>query len=94
MPIFIAKAEVVDRVKKEIEEEKKENHKNLDSQAMDPLYYLLKYYSATIYPYSKAIAQGIVVDNFKLTFDEITEDELINQHKSIRGDGMLGSSGK
>lgn len=46
-----------------------------------------------IYPYSKAIAQALVVPVPKVIADEISYDEL-KEIESSRGLGMLGSSGK
>ena len=46
-----------------------------------------------VYPYSKAIAQALVVPVPKVIADEISYDELI-EIESSRGLGMLGSSGK
>ena len=46
-----------------------------------------------VYPYSKAIAQALVVPVPKVIADEISYDEL-KEIESSRGLGMLGSSGK
>ncbi len=45
------------------------------------------------YPYEKAICQGILIDNYKITNTKITEEELEN-YVSIRDDGGFGASGK
>lgn len=46
-----------------------------------------------VYPYSKAIAQALIVPVPKVKVDEISYEEL-QQIKSERGLGALGSSGK
>ena len=57
-----------------------------------------KYYGRTmvgsfVYPYSKAIAQALVIPVPKVDVEEITYDELLSI-KSERGMGALGSSNK
>lgn len=47
----------------------------------------------TVYPYEKAIAQAIFIDNFQMEVEEVDED-FINNSYSLRGDGKLGSSQK
>ena len=49
--------------------------------------------SAIVYPYEKAIAQCLMVVVPKLEIAEITHEELLEM-ASVRGTGMLGSSGK
>lgn len=49
--------------------------------------------NSTVYPYSKAIAQALVVPVPKVIVDEIPYDEL-KEIKSERGMGALGSSNK
>lgn len=46
-----------------------------------------------IYPYEKAIAQAVIIPNIIADVKEITYDEL-QQDKTTRGNGKLGSSGK
>lgn len=46
-----------------------------------------------IYPYTKAIAQGILLQSPNITSQEISFEEL-QKIESLRGDGLLGSSGK
>jgi dUTP pyrophosphatase len=46
-----------------------------------------------IYPYTKAIAQAIVVENYDSKVIEIDYEELLT-HESERGVGAVGSSGK
>lgn len=46
-----------------------------------------------IYPYSKAICQCLMVRVPKVTFEEISVEEL-KAIPSVRGEGRLGSSGK
>lgn len=46
-----------------------------------------------MYPYEKAICQGILLPVPKVEIEELTLDEL-KSIKSERGEGMLGSSGK
>ena len=48
---------------------------------------------ALLYPYEKAIAQCLMVVVPKLSIEEIPHNELLN-FVSLRGEGMLGSSGK
>lgn len=48
---------------------------------------------AILYPYSKAIAQALIVPVPDVTIEEISYDEL-QQIPSDRGLGMIGSSGK
>ena len=48
---------------------------------------------AIVYPYTKAIAQCMMVAVPKLTIEEITYEELLT-HESERGTGCLGSSKK
>jgi dUTP pyrophosphatase len=47
----------------------------------------------TVYPYEKAIAQGVVHIVLPSKIKEVTPEELV-KYKSERGMGMLGSSGK
>lgn len=49
--------------------------------------------NAILYPYSKAIAQALVVEVPKVNVEEITYEEL-QQIPSERGTGMIGSSNK
>jgi len=55
--------------------------------------YGLYYSDCLFYPYSKAIAQGILFKLPKLNTEEISYDEL-SKIPSLRGVGKLGSSGK
>ena len=48
---------------------------------------------AIVYPYTKAIAQCMMIVVPKLTIEEITYEELLT-HESERGTGCLGSSKK
>lgn len=50
-------------------------------------------YSCIVYPYSKAIAQALVVPVPKTNIDEVSYEEL-KEIKSERGMGALGSSNK
>jgi dUTP pyrophosphatase len=49
--------------------------------------------NAILYPYSKAIAQALVVEVPEVNVEEITYEEL-QQIPSERGTGMIGSSNK
>jgi len=46
-----------------------------------------------MYPYSKAIAQAIILPTPELDVEEWTEEEVMAV-PSMRGEGMLGASGK
>ena len=46
-----------------------------------------------IYPYKKAIAQYVIVKNYKIKQEEISENEL-DKIPSKRGKNKLGESGK
>ena len=46
-----------------------------------------------IYPYEKAICQGVLLVMPQIESEEISFDEL-KEMKSLRGEGKLGSSGK
>lgn len=46
-----------------------------------------------LYPYTKAIAQGLLIKLAQIESQEISFDEL-QKIESLRGDGLLGSSGK
>lgn len=64
-------------------------NENMDLTQDDPVYgEILK-----LYPYSKAIAQAILVPVPKVKVEEVTYDEL-KAIKSDRMNGQLGSSGK
>lgn len=65
-------------------------NENIDLTQDDPFFYgeILK-----LYPYSKAIAQAILVPVPKVKVEEVTYDEL-KAIKSDRMNGQLGSSGK
>ena len=65
-------------------------NENMDLTQDDPFVYgeILK-----LYPYSKAIAQAILVPVPKVKVEEVTYDEL-KEIKSERMNGQLGSSGK
>jgi dUTPase len=56
-------------------------------------YYNDNIIASFVYPYSKAIAQALVVPVPKVEIEEISYEELQNI-KSERGLGALGSSGK
>lgn len=52
-------------------------------------------YNTTVYPYKKAICQGIIVNNFELDEeDDVIDEDTLNSYNSERGEGMLGNSGK
>lgn len=82
--LIISKVDVEDIAKKEIEMVNSELNKCKINTYID---------EAIIYPYSKAIAQALVVPVPKVKVEEVSYDEL-KLIKSERGLGALGSSNK
>ena len=84
--LIISKVDVEDVINNEI--------KQIDGENILTINYVTRCIeNAIVYPYSKAIAQALVVPVPKVEIEEISYDEL-KSIKSERGTGELGSSNK
>ena len=90
--LIISKVDVQDIIDNETQ---KINYKNdnIKKYLDEKLFIDIRVSTALIYPYSKAIAQALVVPVPKTKVKEISYDEL-KEIKSERGMGALGSSNK